>query len=82
MKLLKNFLYLFLQKYQEGLEEGMKGSEIVFDNVDLLYYKYHKINLNRSGPYIDSQEWLKNKQPTVNPKTRDGKCFQYAITLF
>ena len=28
-----------LQKYQNGLEESMKGSEFVFDSVDLLYYK-------------------------------------------
>ena len=32
----------------------MKGSEFVFDNVDSLYYKFHKISLNRSGSYVDS----------------------------
>ena len=26
-----------LKKYQEGLEKSMKGSEFVFDSVDLLY---------------------------------------------
>ena len=26
------------QKYQEGLEELMRGSEFVFNNVDLLHY--------------------------------------------
>ena len=26
------------QKYQEGLEESMRGSEFVFNNVDLLHY--------------------------------------------
>ena len=26
-----------LQKYQEGLEESMRGSELIFDSVDLLY---------------------------------------------
>ena len=34
----------FLQRYQKGLEESMRGSEFVFDNVDLLYYKLHKIS--------------------------------------
>ena len=29
----------FLQRYQKGLQESMKGSEFVFDNVDSLYYK-------------------------------------------
>ena len=46
-----NFL---LQKYQRGLEEPMKGSEFVFDSIDLLYYKLHKISLNQNGSYIDS----------------------------
>ena len=40
------------QRYQEGLEEKMKGSEFIFDSVDVLYYKLHKISLNRGGSYI------------------------------
>ena len=28
----------FLQNYQERLEESMKGSEFIFDSVDLMYY--------------------------------------------
>ena len=43
-----------LKRHQKGLEESMKGSEFVFDNVDCLYYKLHKISLNRGGSYIDS----------------------------
>ena len=34
-----------LQKYQEGLEEKMRGSEFVFDSIDLLHYNLHKISL-------------------------------------
>ena len=30
------------QRYQEGVEEKMKGSEFIFDNVNALYYKLHK----------------------------------------
>ena len=69
-----------LQRYQEGLEESVKGREFVFDSIDLLYYKLHKINLNRGGSYIDSTEWLKNKKATINPKNNDDKCFQFANT--
>ena len=69
-----------LQRYQEGLEESVKGSEFVFDSIDLLYYKLHKISLNRGGSYIDSTELLKNKNATINPKNNDGKYFQFAIT--
>ena len=54
----------FLQKYQEGLEQSMKGSEFVFDSVDLLYYKLYRTSLNRGGSYIDSPKWLKNKKAT------------------
>ena len=43
-----------LQKYQEGLEESMRGSEFVFDSVDVLYYNLNKVSLSRSGSYIDS----------------------------
>ena len=71
-----------MQKYQEGLEKSMKGSDFVFDSVDLLYYKLHKISLNRGGSYIDSPEWLKNKRSTINPKNiNDDKCFQYSVTV-
>ena len=36
----------------------MKCSEFVFDYVNLLYYKCHKINLNCGGSYIDSPDWI------------------------
>ena len=42
----EHFLF-FLSGYQIGLETLMKGSEFVFDCVQLLYYKCHKINPNR-----------------------------------
>ena len=48
-------------RYQKNLEESMKRSELVFDCVDLLYYRLHKITLDRGGSYIDSPKWLKNK---------------------
>ena len=71
----------FLQKYQEGLEESMRGSEFVYDSVDVLYYNLNKISLSRGGSYIDSLKWLKNKKTTINPKNKDYKCFQYVLTV-
>ena len=50
------------QRYQEELEESMKGSEFIFDSVDLLYYKLYEIKLNKRRSYIHSFEWLKNKK--------------------
>ena len=69
-----------LQKYQKGLEESMKGSKLIFDSVDLLYYKFLKISLNRGRSYTDSPNWLKNKKSTINPKNNNDKCFKYAVT--
>ena len=69
-----------MQRYQEVLEESLKGSEFIFDSVDALYYDFNKISLNRGGSYIDSPEWLKNKKATIIPKNNDDKCFQYALT--
>ena len=70
----------FLKKYQEGLETKMKGSNFVFESVDLLYYHLHRISLNRGGSYIDSPSWIKNKKATINPKSKDNKCLRDAIT--
>ena len=41
-----------LQRYQDGLEESIKGSEFIFDSVDVLYYDLNKISLNKGGSYI------------------------------
>ena len=59
----------------------MRGREFAFDCVDSLYYKLHKISLNRGGSYIDSPKWLKNNKATINPKSNNEKFFQYAITI-
>ena len=45
----------------------MRGSEFVFDYVQLLCYKCRKINLNRGGSYIDSPDWIKSKKETISP---------------
>ena len=60
----------------------MRGSEFIFDFVHLLYYKCHKINLNCGGLYIDSPDWIKNKNTTINPiNKKDHKCFQCTVTV-
>ena len=38
-----------LKRYQENLQEKMRGSEFGFDGVNLLYYDFNKISLNRGG---------------------------------
>ena len=80
-EIIKGLFEYLLQRHQEGLEESMKGSEFVFDSVNLLEYKLNKIGVNRGGSYVDSHKWLKNKKATIKPKNNDDKCFQYALTI-
>ena len=43
----------------------------VFESVDLLDYKLHRVRLKRGGPYIKAPKWLENKKATINPKNDD-----------
>ena len=71
----------FLQKYQKNLQYKMRRSDFEFDGVNLLYYNFNKISLNRGGSYIEPAKWIKDKKSIINPKNNDHKCFQYAVTL-
>ena len=76
---IKELFNSFLRRYQEGLETKMKGSDCIFERVDLLEYHLHKININRGSSYINSPGWIKNKGATINPQnTRENECFKYA----
>ena len=80
-EVIEEFFKSFFQRYQGGLQEKMRGSEFEFDVVNLLYYDFNKISLNRGGSYLDSAKWIKDKKSTINPKNNDYKCFQYAVTV-
>ena len=69
----------FIQKYEENLQNKIRGSDFEFDGVNFLSYDFNEISLNRGGSYIDSPKWLKYKKSTINPKDNDHKCFQYGI---
>ena len=47
----------FLHNYQEELKM-IKGSDFVFESVDLMDYKLHKARLKRGGSYVKSPKWL------------------------
>ena len=58
----------------------MKGSNFIFYCVDLLYYRLHKVSLNRGGSYIDSPQFIKNKKSAINLQNKDDdECLRYAI---
>ena len=71
----------FLQRFEENLQNKMRGLEFEFDGINFFYYSFNKTSIYRGGTYIDSPKWLKDKKSTINPKNNDGKCFQYALTL-
>ena len=54
-----------LQRFQQAVETSFeRGSEFIFENVDLLYYYFHKIDMERGESYIEPPEWIKNKKAT------------------
>ena len=80
-QIIKLLFESFLQKFEEHLQNKMRGSEFEFDGINFFYYDFNKTSIYRGGSYIDSPKWLKDKKLTINPKNNDDKCFQYAVTL-
>ena len=76
--IIKELFESILQRYEEGSEEKLRGSEFIFNSNDLLYYKFYKTRLKFVRSYTDSSKWLKNKKATINPENNDDNCFQYA----
>ena len=63
-------------RYQIRLKTSMKGRGFIFDCVNLLYYKCHKIKFKRDGSYVDFPDSIKNKKATINlTNKKDNKCF-------
>ena len=80
-EVIKELFKSFLQRYQEGLQEKMKGYDFAFEGVNLMYYDFNIISLNRGGSYMESAKWIKDKKSTKNPENNDCNCFQYAVTV-
>ena len=68
-------------RYQAGLETSMRGSDFIFDSVQLLYYKCQRTNFTCGSLYIDSADWIRKEKATINPRNTDDNCFQYAGTV-
>ena len=61
-ELIEKFFESLLNRCQIGLETSVISSDFIFDYVNLLHCKCHKINLKRSGSYIDSPDWIKKQK--------------------
>ena len=58
-EIIKNLFNSLIQRYQKGLKESMRGSDFVFDYVESLNYIFHRVDLKRSGSYIETPDWIK-----------------------
>ena len=68
----------FLHNYQEELKI-IEGSDFVFENVELMDHKLHRVRLRRGGSYIKSPKWLLHKGATINPKNKnDDECLRWS----
>ena len=69
------------QKYQDNLQNKMKGPDFRFNGVNYLFYDFNRVSISKGGSYIESSKSLKDKKCTINENNNDNKCFQYATTL-
>ena len=70
-KIIKLLFESFLQRFEENLQNKMRGSEFEFDVINILDYNFNKTGIYRGGSYINSPKWLKDKKSTINPKNND-----------
>ena len=61
-KIIQRIFKLFVSRHQIRLEDSIKDSDFVFDCVNLLHCKYHKITLKCGGSYIVSPDWIKKQK--------------------
>ena len=70
MILLEKILDLLYVIIKRGLKI-IKGSDFVFESVELVDYKFHRVRLRRGGSYVKSTEWL----AIINPKNKNDDFY-------
>ena len=61
-EMIKSLFESFLQRFEENLQEKMRGSDFGFDGINFFNYNFNKTSIYRGGSYIDSPKWLKDKK--------------------
>ena len=57
----------------------ISASEFIFESVELMNYKLHRVRLRRGRSYIKSPKWLLHKGATINPKNEnDDEWLQWS----
>ena len=74
-EIIKLLFESFLQRFEENLQNKMRGWEFEFDGINFFYYSFNKTSIYRGGTYIDSPKWLIDKKSTINLNNNDDKFF-------
>ena len=53
-EIIKLLFQSFIQRYEESLQNKLKGSDFELDGINFLYYDFNKTSIYRGGTYIDS----------------------------
>ena len=81
--IVESLINSFLNNYQKEQRVSREKSNLVFDCVDSMRYKFHKTSLKRGSSYIKSPELIANKKATtINPKnTKCNCCIAHSIIV-
>ena len=48
-EIMEKLIKLLLQKYQDNLQNKMKGSDFIFNGVNYLFYDLNRITISKGG---------------------------------
>ena len=51
-----------LSRYEGDLETSIREIDSIFDSVQVMYEKCHRVNFRHGGSYIDSPDWIKKAE--------------------
>ena len=51
-----------LSRYESDLETSIREIDSIFDSVQVMYDKCHRVNFRHGGSYIDSPDWIKKEK--------------------
>ena len=73
IQLLINSFIHFVQDIKEIWKQSR--NDFILNSVQLMYYKFQKVNFRCNGSNTNSPEWIKKKKMTIYPKIEDDECF-------
>ena len=75
-------LYESMFKNFEKESNSLRGSNFVFDGIDLTYVQFIRLKLKRGGSYIPTTPWIHDKKAVINPQnTKNDCCLAHSIII-